>query len=129
VVGSGSGLQVGEKVTTDGAPRSHESRTVAPVRSPFVTRLLPDPAATAARPSVLAGGKDRLLSVRAAAEQLGLCTATVYGLCAEGTLPHVRILNAIRIVPEDLAAFVNARRVVRLRGDRKVRCPPRWPRS
>jgi hypothetical protein len=38
----------------------------------------------AARLEVLKGGGDRLLSVRQAAEQLGLCTATVYGLCAEG---------------------------------------------
>jgi excisionase family DNA binding protein len=52
-----------------------------------------------------------LLSVRQAAEQLGLCTATVYGLCADGSLAHIRILNAIRIAPADLAAFVAARRV------------------
>ncbi len=38
----------------------------------------------------------RLLSVRAVATMLGLCTATVYGLCADGTLPHVRVLNVIR---------------------------------
>jgi hypothetical protein len=37
---------------------------------------------------------------------------TVYGLCAEGTLPHVRILNAIRIAPPDLQAFVDNRRTV-----------------
>ena len=111
VGGGGSGLQVGEKITTDGAPRSQESRTVAPHRWPFVTRLLPGTAATVARLEVLAGGEDRLLSVREAAEQLGLCTATVYGLCAEGALPHIRILNAIRIAPGDLAAFVDARRV------------------
>jgi len=57
------------------------------------------------------GGKDGLLSVREVAEQLGLCTATVYGLCAEGALAHVRILNAIRIAPADLATFVEARRI------------------
>jgi excisionase family DNA binding protein len=60
--------------------------------------------------AVLAGGNDRLLSVREAAERLGLCTATVYGLCAEGALPHIRILNAIRIASADLAAFVDAKR-------------------
>ena len=109
-------MQVGEKIRSDGAPRSQESRTVAPVRSPFVTRLLPESGATAARLAVLAGGKDRLLSVREAAEQLGLCTATLYGLCAEGALPHIRILNAIRIAPADLAAFIEARRVSAQRG-------------
>ena len=101
-------MQVGEKITTDGAARSHESRPFAPVRSPFVTRLLPDSAATAARPRVLQD--DRLLSVREAAEQLGLCTATVYQLVGEGQLPHVRVLNAIRVAPRDLAAFVEGQR-------------------
>lgn len=104
-------MQVGEKITTDGAPRSQESRPLVPNRSPFVTRLLPGSAATAARLEVLRGGKDGLLSVREAAEQLGLCTATVYGLCAGGALPHIRILNALRIAPADLEAFILARRV------------------
>jgi hypothetical protein len=35
----------------------------------------------------------------------------VYGLCAQGALPHIRILNAIRIAPADLEAFIVARRV------------------
>jgi hypothetical protein len=30
----------------------------------------------------------------------------VYALCARGELPHVRILNAIRIAPADLDAFI-----------------------
>jgi excisionase family DNA binding protein len=72
--------------------------------------LLPGPAATAARVEVLRGGKDGLMSVRDTAEQLGLCTATVYGLCADGALPHIRILNAIRIAPADLEAFIASRR-------------------
>jgi len=62
---------------------------------------------------VLKGGGDRLLSVREAAQQLGLCTATVYGLCAEGALPHIRILNAIRIAPLDLAVFISERRMIK----------------
>ncbi len=72
-------------------------RPLAPVRSPFVTRLLPDPTTTVARLAAYEGGEDRLLSVREVAARLGLCTATVYGLCADGALPHVRILNAVRI--------------------------------
>jgi excisionase family DNA binding protein len=39
----------------------------------------------------------RLLSVREAASILGVCTSTVYKLCAEGKLRHVRVSNAIRI--------------------------------
>jgi excisionase family DNA binding protein len=51
-----------------------------------------------------------LLSVRQVAAQLGVCTATVYALCASGALPHVRVLNAIRIEVGDLEAFVEASR-------------------
>ena len=53
-----------------------------------------------------------LLSVAAAAVQLGVCKATVYALCALGQLPHARILNTIRIAPGDLKAFVAARRIM-----------------
>jgi excisionase family DNA binding protein len=51
-----------------------------------------------------------LLSVRQVASQLGVCTATVYALCARGALPHVRVLNAIRVAPGDLEAFVEGQR-------------------
>ena len=51
-----------------------------------------------------------LLTVRQVALALGVCTATVYALCADGALPHVRVLNAIRVAPGDLEAFVEARR-------------------
>jgi excisionase family DNA binding protein len=40
------------------------------------------------------------------ARRLGVCTATIYSLCARGELAHVRILNAIRVAPSDLASFV-----------------------
>jgi excisionase family DNA binding protein len=49
-----------------------------------------------------------LLSVNEVARRLGVATATVYGLCADGRLTHVRILNLIRIAPSDLAAFVES---------------------
>jgi len=48
--------------------------------------------------------------VRETARLLGLCPATVYKLCAERRLGHVRILNAIRIVPGDLVRFVQTGR-------------------
>jgi excisionase family DNA binding protein len=51
-----------------------------------------------------------LLSVRQVAGRLGVCTATVYALCARGALPHVRVLNAIRVALGDLEAFVEGRR-------------------
>jgi len=51
-----------------------------------------------------------LLSVRQVAARLGVCTATVYALCARGALSCVRVLNAIRVAPGDLEAFVEGRR-------------------
>jgi excisionase family DNA binding protein len=53
---------------------------------------------------------ERLLTVRQVAERLGVCTATVYTLCATGELPHLRVLNAIRVEPVDIEAFIAARR-------------------
>jgi excisionase family DNA binding protein len=50
-----------------------------------------------------------LLSVSEVGRRLGVCTATVYALCAKGALPHVRVLNAIRVAPRDLEAFVDGR--------------------
>ena len=52
------------------------------------------------------GGKYRLLRVREVAEQLGVCNATVYRLVEAGELPHVRIVNSIRVRPDDLEEFV-----------------------
>jgi excisionase family DNA binding protein len=49
-----------------------------------------------------------MLTVRGAARQLGVSTATVYKLCARGDLAHVRVLNALRIPPAALAAFLSA---------------------
>ncbi len=59
---------------------------------------------------VVRGGREALLTVRAVAGQLGVCAATVYRLVAEGQLAHVRVLNAIRVAPPDLEAFVEAQR-------------------
>ena len=85
--------RLGGAIATQLHPGEHGGRTA------IVSRV------EVSRPS------DGLLSVRQAAEQLGLCTATVYGLCADGSRAHIRILNAIRIAPTDLAAFVSAGRV------------------
>jgi len=50
------------------------------------------------------------MSVREAARLLGLSTASVYKLCSQGMLRHVRFLNAIRVAPADLGAFIAAQR-------------------
>src|SRR5262249_55631357 len=52
-----------------------------------------------------------LLTVREVAAVLHVCRDTVYRpLCANGQLPHVRILNAIRIAPADLDDFLKVHR-------------------
>jgi excisionase family DNA binding protein len=56
--------------------------------------------------AVLHGGRGQLLKVTEVAEQLGVCAATVYRLCETGELPHVRIVNSIRIRPADLAELL-----------------------
>ncbi len=48
----------------------------------------------------------RLFSVQEAASLLGVCTSTVYKLCAEGKLRHVRVSNAIRIPEAAPSAYV-----------------------
>jgi hypothetical protein len=40
------------------------------------------------------------------ADWLGVCTAVVYALVADGRLRHLRVSNAIRIAPADLTVFV-----------------------
>ena len=60
--------------------------------------------------SVVGGADEALLSVRDVAARLGVCTATVYRLVDEGQLAHVRVLNAIRVAPRDLEAFIEAQR-------------------
>lgn len=72
------------------------------------TRGLPDPGPALAKGygSEDPGG----LTVREAAEALGVSTATVYGLVKRGRLPATRdSAHAIRIRPEDLASHAAAR--------------------
>ncbi|MBI5524923.1 MAG: helix-turn-helix domain-containing protein [Deltaproteobacteria bacterium] len=52
-----------------------------------------------------------LLKVGDVAARLGVCNATVYSWCSEGLLPHIRVVNVIRVTPEDLQAFLSGRRV------------------
>ncbi|MFY0571119.1 helix-turn-helix domain-containing protein [Archangium lansingense] len=55
-------------------------------------------------PGVITQG--RLLTVREVAARLGVCRATVYRLCAQGTLAHIRISNAVRVKAEALEKFI-----------------------
>jgi excisionase family DNA binding protein len=53
-----------------------------------------------------------LLGVRAeeAASLLGVSTSTIYKLCAEGKLGHIRVSNAIRVPDLALRAFASGGR-------------------
>jgi excisionase family DNA binding protein len=51
----------------------------------------------------------RLLTVPEVAERLGVCAATVYTLCASGSMQHIRVLNSIRVPAECLRAFIASR--------------------
>ena len=51
-------------------------------------------------------GPEALLTVRETARRLRVSTATVYLLCEQGELPHLRVSNAIRVRREDLEAFI-----------------------
>jgi excisionase family DNA binding protein len=62
---------------------------------------------TGRRPKVR-GLPERLLSVREAAQALGVCSAIVYRLVDRGDVAHVRVSNAIRIAPRDLTAYLAA---------------------
>jgi excisionase family DNA binding protein len=108
-VGGGSkGLQAGDNFEIRSERESPVSPPSAAVSSAFVSGLClenqsPRPGADQSR-----GTPDRLLFVKQVAERLGVATATVYGLCADGRLAHVRILNVIRIAPSDLSAFIDS---------------------
>jgi excisionase family DNA binding protein len=48
------------------------------------------------------------LPVRDVARFLRVSTRTVYAMCAQGRLAHVRVMNAIRIDPAAIAPFVSS---------------------
>jgi excisionase family DNA binding protein len=57
-----------------------------------------------------ANSRIALLSVRQVAELLGVSTAMVYRLCERGELAHIRICNAVRVSPLDVAVYLQHRR-------------------
>ncbi len=58
------------------------------------------------RLAVLYGGRGQPLRVSEVAKKLGVCNATAYRLCESGALPHVRVVNSIRVRPRDLAEYL-----------------------
>jgi excisionase family DNA binding protein len=96
---NGSGIQA----VTHSNP-SNASQTLAAETKNFAALVLHD-----SKLRAVSGG-NALLTVQEVAAILRVCRDTVYRLCAKGQLPHVRILNAIRIAPADLDAFLSIHR-------------------
>jgi excisionase family DNA binding protein len=86
-----------------------DSAQGGPIRpvSALASGILP---ARTGRLRAVDGGADNLLTVRQVAAKLCVSTAAVYKLVDRGALPHLRILNAIRVAPSDLEAFVASQR-------------------
>jgi len=82
------------------------SHPLAPVRTPFGPMVVQGSSDHQRRLTLVRGGPARLLTVRDVADWLGVCTAVVYALVADGRLRHLRVSNAIRIAPADLTVFV-----------------------
>jgi excisionase family DNA binding protein len=80
----------------------HTQQAPAPTSVPrdFSTRFLPT------QEGRICPAAGHLLSVKDAARALRVSTATVYKLCASGALPHLRVLNALRIAPTDLETYL-----------------------
>jgi excisionase family DNA binding protein len=97
-------LQVVRKAENRSGGDYHSASPEAPISTDFVSGLCLGKQSRRGA----AEGPERLLSVKRVAEHLGVTRATVYGLCGDGRLAHVRLLNVIRIAPSDLEAFVAA---------------------
>ncbi len=78
----------------------------------FATRLLPAEPEIHRGPdrSLSAVMQQSLLTVKQLAAKLGVCTATIYRLCDRGELPYVRVAQALRLVPMEVAAYLATRR-------------------
>ena len=97
VTGSEEGVAVNVKTSqpsgTTGILPAVNSQLMSALARVWTPRVTPELQSAGSTPP----GWSRLLSVREVAARLGVCTSTIYKLCAEGKLQHVRVSNAIRI--------------------------------
>jgi excisionase family DNA binding protein len=105
IAGAGNGLQVSRfPGDSKGAPSNGSTGPAANSKN-FAPILLPEK--ERGPENRHAGVRHAaLLSVADVARRLNVCEATVYKLCARGALEHVRILNAVRILPEALESYL-----------------------
>ena len=97
VTGSEEGVAVNGKTSqpsgTTGILPAVNSQLMSTLARVWTPRVTPELQSAGSTPP----GWSRLLSVREVATRLRVCTSTVYKLCTEGKLRHVRVSNAIRI--------------------------------
>jgi excisionase family DNA binding protein len=84
-----------------GSPEAAATMVLAHVHARRTT--LPSPMSDT--PSGPLPASNGVMSVKQAAEQLGVSRETVYKLCGEGTLPHTRIRNRITITLAQLGQY------------------------
>jgi excisionase family DNA binding protein len=101
--GGGQGSQAGGNTRSGSCEESSGSPGLAGVLRPFGVPLV-------SRERGAAAGLERLLTVREVAGLLGAATSTVYQLCAEGKVAHLRVSNAIRVEREAVVAYLTSRR-------------------
>ena len=53
---------------------------------------------------------ETLMAVREVAAALRVKPVTVYNLCAQGKLTHVRVSNAVRVASDAIARYLNQRK-------------------
>ena len=82
-----------------------QAEALEAVAEAFLTREDQEPAQGAAPRT------GALLTVREVMEQLGMSKAWVYRAIQEGLLPFVQLGNQRRVHPDDLKAFIQARRI------------------
>ncbi len=98
---TGTPMQAPAKTRNGSGAKRQKMHSGAAKWKVHATPLLHTPVTNGEQPPTGGG----LMSVREVALRLGVCAATVYTLCAQGRLPHVRVLNAIRVTPNDLERF------------------------
>jgi excisionase family DNA binding protein len=98
-----------ESLNSPGAAREPLVRGFAPVCTNSATRALPvgEPNGSEVPPRLEGPYGAGLLTVQEVARYLGVSRATVYKLCSEGRLPHLRVSNTIRIRPSDVGALLH----------------------
>jgi excisionase family DNA binding protein len=89
-----------DTVDIRGAPGAR--RPLGP--TPYEAEHEPDRAAVGRAEARVVLLPERLLTVREVAARLGVCRATVYAMVERGELPFIRVSNAVRFHPADLAA-------------------------